>query len=336
MMNTNALFEQLIDKKDLNETQMKQVMHACMRGELSEGQICAFLALMRAKGETVDELTTAAHILLDYAHPLDLGEDLIDIVGTGGDGQNTFNVSTAASIVASAAGAKVAKHGNRSVSSQSGSADLLILAGIKLDLSDEQFKTCLEKTGLCFLFAPHFHPAMQYVRNARKALGIRSFFNLLGPLINPAHVKKQVVGVYDARLQKPIAQVLKQLGSQHALVIHSQDGLDEISVSAPTDLVELKNQHLAHWQINPGDYGLFHDSIADTVVNSPDESLAIIEQVFSGQKGAARDMLVLNTAAALYCAGLVQDIGQGVELAQQTIDTGKALSQFYTMRKLPL
>ena len=333
-MNTTKLFEQLIDRKPLSNQQMQELMHACMSGELSEAQIATFLALMRMKGETIEELTAAAKVMMQLAHCIDLGEELIDIVGTGGDGKNTFNISTLSSFVVAAAGAKVAKHGSTSVSSRSGAADFLREAGFKLHLTDEQLKQCMEQTGVCFLFAPHFHQAMQYARSARKQLGIRTFFNFLGPLVNPARVKKQVVGVFAKSWQEPLAQVLANLGSQRSFVVNSRDGMDEVSISAITDVVEYDQGQLKHWTINPKDYDCFHPSIDAIVVNSPAQSLAIAETVLSGQPGPARDIVLLNSAAALYCAGLTGDFTQALEKAKQAIDSGKAAKHFMELKKL--
>ena len=323
-MNTNKLFEKLLAHENLKPTEMKQIMQACMMGELSDVQIAAFLALMRMKGETVEELTTAATVMMDLAHCIDLGSNIIDIVGTGGDGKNTFNISTASSIVAGSAGARVAKHGNRSVSSQSGSADLLMQAGIELQLTDEQLKACMEKNNVCFLFAPHFHQAMQHARSARQALGIRSFFNLLGPLINPAKVKRQVVGVFDKRWQQPLAQVLANLGSERAFVISSRDGMDEISIANTTDVVEYHNGQFTAWSINPRDYGCYHKTLEGIIVDSPQESLKIIQDVLNGKIGPARDIVLLNTALALYLAEVCNDFNTGIEKARFAIDSGKA------------
>lgn len=331
-MNTTKLFEQLIAANNLSSHDMQQVMQACMKGELSETQIAVFLALMRMKGETIDELSTAATVMMDYAHGVDLGPDLIDIVGTGGDGKNTFNISTISSVVAAAAGARVAKHGNRSVSSQSGSADLLIQAGFKLELTDQQLKNCLRENNICFLFAPHFHKAMLHARNARKELGIRSFFNLLGPLINPARVKKQIVGVFDERWQDPLAHVLANMGSERAFVISSRDGMDEISISDSTDIVEYHNGHYTKWSIDPRDYGCYHKTLDKIIVHSPNESLSIIQTVLEGLPGAARDIVLLNSALALYCAGISLDFNTAIIKAQDAIDSGKAKRLFEQLR----
>lgn len=333
-MNTTALFEQLIAGHPLAVQQMQDFMQACMTGALQDGQITAFLALMRAKGETVEELTAAAQVMMAHAYRLDLGQDLLDIVGTGGDGRNTFNISTASSFVAAAAGARIAKHGNRAVSSRSGSADLLTEAGFALQLNDQQLKNCMEQQGLCFLFAPHFHQAMQHVRQARQQLGIRSLFNLLGPLVNPASVKQQVVGVFATGLLQPIAQVLANLGVERALVVHSQDGLDEISISAITDVVEYHQGQFKQWTIDPKEYHCYHTNLDEITVQSASDSLKLIHEVLNGQLGAARDIVLLNSGAALYCCAKANSLAEGIQLAALAIDQGQALACFNQLRDL--
>jgi len=327
-MKPNHLFEQLIAKQNLDTQQMQEVLHACMSGQLSDAQIATFLALMRMKGETAEELTAAATVMQRLAHSIDLGPQLIDIVGTGGDGKNTFNVSTACSFVVAAAGVSVAKHGNRSVSSRSGSADVLEEAGFILDLPEEQIQTCIKECKLAFLFAPHYHPAMQHARSARQQLGIRTFFNLLGPLLNPAHVKRQVVGVFSPSWLMPLAEVLAHLGSERALVISAQDGLDEISIAAATDVMEYNNKTFKQWIINPEDYGIKYHNIDDIIVDSPSESLKLIKEVFAGTLGAARDMVLLNSAAALYCAKDNLSFASAITEAKSVIDSGKAADCF--------
>ncbi|KTD25693.1 anthranilate phosphoribosyltransferase [Legionella lansingensis] len=333
-MNTKQLFEQLIAGEDLSAPQMQEFMRACMAGELTDVQIAAFLALMRMKGETTEELTIAASVMMELAHFIDLGEDLIDIVGTGGDGRNTFNVSTVSSFVAAAAGARVAKHGNRSVSSRSGSADLLLEAGFQIQLRDEQLKTCMRACGLSFLFAPHFHPAMQYARNARQQLGIRTLFNLLGPVINPARVKRQVVGVFDAHWLRPLATVLANLGSERALIINSRDGLDEVSITAITDVVEYQHGQFREWLIDPKDYGCFHPNLDDILVDSPAQSLFLAKKVFNGEPGPARDIVILNTATALYCAEDSLTFEKALEKAKKAIDSQEAARRFNELKKI--
>jgi anthranilate phosphoribosyltransferase len=333
-MKANLLFEQLISRKDLTMSQMQEVINSCMTGQFTEAQVAVFLALMRMKGETVSELTAAAQVMQQLAHPINLGNNLVDIVGTGGDGKNTFNVSTACSFVVAAAGVAVAKHGNRSVSSRSGSADLLEQAGFILNLSDNQMKSCIEQCGLAFLFAPHYHPAMQYARIPRQQLGIRTLFNLLGPLINPAGVKKQVVGVFSSIWLKPLATVLANLGSERALVVSSQDGLDEISIASPTEVIEYKRGTFHQWLITPEEFNINHNSLDAIIVDSPQHSLELIQKVFAGTPGAARDMVLLNSAAALYCAHEEHSFASALEQAKTAIDSGKAAECFAKLRQL--
>lgn len=332
-MNTNKLFEQLISGENLSSSQMHSFMRACMTGELTDVQIATFLALMRMKGETTEELTTAATVMMELAHSIDLGEDIIDIVGTGGDGKNTFNVSTISSFVVAAAGVRVAKHGNRSVSSRSGSADLLLQAGFELQLSDKQLQECMQQCGISFLFAPHFHQAMQHARNARQQLGIRTLFNLLGPLVNPARPKKQVVGVFNKRWLEPLANVLAHLGSQRTLVISSRDGMDEVSISDMTDVIEYANGEFKHWVIDPKAYDCFHPTLDEIIVDSPSQSLALAESVLSGQKGPARDIVLLNAAAALYCAESIR-FEEAIAKGKEAIDSGKAAQRFQQLKEL--
>ncbi|CAM4486331.1 MAG: Anthranilate phosphoribosyltransferase [Legionella sp.] len=333
-MKPNHLFEQLIAKQELNAEQMHDVIHACMSGQYNDLQIATFLALMRTKGETASELTAAAKVMQELAHTIELGANLIDIVGTGGDGKNTFNVSTACSFVVAAAGFSVAKHGNRSVSSRSGSADLLEQAGFVLNLSDQHMKACMQECNLAFLFAPSYHPAMQHARTARQQLGIRTLFNLLGPLINPARVKRQVVGVFSTSWQKPLATVLANLGSERALVISSQDGLDEISIVAPTQVIEYYQGSFKEWSIIPAEHDIHHSSLDEIIVDSPSQSLTIIQSVFSGAKGAARDMVLLNSAAAIYCAKEERSFAQALELAEEALDSGRAAQCFQQLCQL--
>ncbi|MBA2652763.1 MAG: anthranilate phosphoribosyltransferase [Tatlockia sp.] len=333
-MKINKLLEQLSDGKDLTREQMQEFMRSCMSGELTDAQIAAFLALMRMKGETVEELTAAALVMMDLANCIDLGPNLIDIVGTGGDGKNTFNISTVSSFVAAAAGARVAKHGGRSSSSSSGSADLLMHAGFELELSDDQLRQCMQDCGISFLFAPHFHQAMRYAKNARQQLGIRTLFNFLGPLINPARVKKQVLGVFAKVWLEPLAKVLANLGSERVLVVNSRDGMDEASISATTDVVEYHQGIYKHWSIDPKVYGCFHSNLDAIVVDSPAQSLNLAYEVLNGQPGPARDIVLLNTALALYCAELAADFGEAIEQAKQAIDSGEALLRFNRLKEL--
>jgi len=260
-------------------------------------------------------------VLQDRAH-------LIDTCGTGGDGANIFNVSTASAFVAAAAGAKVAKHGNRSVSSKSGSADVLEAAGVNLNLSANQVAACVDQIGVGFMFAPAHHGAMKHVVAARKELGVRTIFNVLGPLTNPAQAPFQVLGVYDKALLVPFAEVLKQLGSEHVMVVHAEDGLDEISVTCPTHVAELKNGKIREWTIDPQEYDMEHATLENLTVNSAQESLNIIRAAFHNAEGAAKDIICLNSGAALYVAGIAPSFAEGVLLARTTIAKGLAQQKF--------
>jgi anthranilate phosphoribosyltransferase len=328
------IFEQIIDRKDLTPLQMRNVMQQCLQDELSDVQIATFLSLMRMKGETVSELTVAAETFLSAARLIDLGVDAIDIVGTGGDGRNTFNVSTVSSFVVAAAGLPVAKHGNVSVSSRCGSADFLQQAGFNLNLDNQSLQKCMDELGLIFLFAPNFHSALKYARNARHQLGIRTCFNLLGPLLNPARVSYVTLGVYAKQWMLPLLKVLQNLGSKRAMVLHAQDGLDEVSISAPTDVVEVVGGEIKQWTIYPKDFNCYHSSLEPIVVNSIQESLKLADSVLHGETGPARDIVLLNSATALYCGEACSNFAQGIEVAKEVLDNGLAYSLYENLKKL--
>ncbi|MDX1495993.1 MAG: anthranilate phosphoribosyltransferase [Salinisphaeraceae bacterium] len=323
-----ALMSQLVEGRDLSAEQMRAAMQAIMTGECSDAQIGGFLVALRMKGETVDEIAAAAKVMRDLATPVPVTAEyqklLVDTCGTGGDASGLFNVSTASAFVVAAAGGRVAKHGNRSVSSKSGSADLLEVAGVKLVLSPDQVGECVAEVGLGFMFAPGFHGAMKHAIGPRKELGIRTIFNILGPLTNPAGAPNQVLGVFNGHLTRPLAEVLQQLGSQHVLVVHGEDGLDEFSINAPTRVAELKDGQISEYQIAPEDVGLERGSLDALRVDNAEESLALINAVFAGEKSLARDMLALNAGAALYAGGQAVDIAEGVQQALLAIDTGEA------------
>lgn len=324
IMNIKNLFNQLLTGHDLSPKAMQDTMRACMSGELSDSEIAVFLSLLSAKGETVEELSAAAETILQFAKPIDLGDNLLDMVGTGGDGRNTFNVSTAASFVIAGAGIKVAKHGNRSISSRCGSADLMELAGAKLVSTEAEHQKNLATANITFLYAPEFHPALLHVRNARNTLGFRTLFNLLGPLLNPARAKKQVTGVYAAHWLHPVANVLANMQTESALVVCSQDGLDEISIVKPTEIVEYQAGTYKNWTLNPRDYGLSHANLDLVTIASPAESLQLILAVLDGAPGAARDMVLLNAAAAIYCAKPDISYETALQEAAHSIDSGAA------------
>lgn len=321
--------EKLSQRQDLTEEEMQAIMHEIMSGNATAAQIGAFLLALRTKGETVTEISAATTVLRQFATPVKVGgKYLVDIVGTGGDGCHTFNISTASAFVVAAAGGKVAKHGNRSVSSKSGSADVLEAAGAKLQLTPLEVAHCINEIGVGFMFAPNHHPAMRHVVTIRKELGIRTLFNLLGPLTNPAQVPNQVIGVYSPHWLLPFAQVAKQLGSQHVLVVHADDGLDEISIAAPTTIVELQAGQIREYRIQPEDFGLVRQDCRQLCVTNSKESLAILHQVLANKSGAARDIVALNAGAAIYVAGLAENLKQGVNLALSAIASGHAKEKF--------
>lgn len=310
---------------NLSVEQMVSVMRTIMKGEATPAQIGGFLIAMRMKGETVEELSAAASVMRDMATPVELlDRNAVDTCGTGGDQASLFNVSTASALVVAAAGGHVAKHGNRSVSSSSGSADVLMAAGVKLDLPPERIGQCVHEIGVGFIFAPLHHAAMKHAIGPRKELATRTLFNLLGPLCNPAGVTRQVMGVFSDQWLRPLAEVLQRLGSEHVMVVHSVDGLDEISVAAPTDVAELRDGRIRTYRIAPEDFGLARHDLAELQVVDAAQSLAMIRQVFTGQRGAAHDMVVLNAAAALYVGGQAEDLAAGVRMAASAIESGRA------------
>ncbi len=326
-MQVQQAIAHLLERNDLSQAQMQSVMREIMTGKCTDAQIGGLLIALRMKGETVDEITAAAQVMTSLAsHVTVSAEPLIDIVGTGGDGTSTFNVSTASSFVAAGAGAKVAKHGNRSVSSKSGSADLLEQAGANLNLSSEQVAKVVAQAGVGFMFAPMHHSAMKHAIGPRKEMAVRTIFNVLGPLTNPAGVKRQVVGVFAKELTPILANVFEQLGSEHTLVVHSDDGMDEISIGAATTVSELKNGAVTSYKIAPEDFGLSTADIKQIVVADSAQSLTLIDQVLDGQPGAARDIVLLNAGAAIYVSGIADSLAAGVKAAAESVDSGKALA----------
>lgn len=324
-MDMQAAIRAITEGRDLSHADMTDVMRLIMTGQATPAQIGGFLIGMRMKGETVDELAAAAEVMRELAARVEVdGPHLVDIVGTGGDGSSTFNISTASTFVVAAAGGRVAKHGNRAVSSKSGSADLLEAAGVKLDLQPEQVRRCIDEVGVGFMFAPMHHSAMKHAVGPRKEMAVRTLFNLLGPLTNPAGAPHQVLGVFSSEWVRPVAEVLKRLGSVHALVVHSQDGMDEISVAAPTEVAELKDGRISTYRIVPEDFGLARGDVTALKVADARESLAIIEGVLAGKPGPARDIVLLNAGAAIYAADLVDTLAAGVQRAAEVIDSGAA------------
>lgn len=324
-MNLPEAIHKVLDREDLTTAEMSDVMRQIMGGEATPAQIGAFLMGLAMKGETVTEVAAAAHVMRSLAKPVQIDtQGVVDIVGTGGDGARTFNVSTTSSFVVAGAGARVAKHGNRSVSSSSGAADVLEAVGVQLELTPEQIARCVEEVGVGFMFAPMHHAAMKHAVGPRREMGVRTIFNVLGPLTNPAGVPNQVLGVYSPRWLQPLAEVLKRLGSRHVMVVHSEDGLDEISIAAPTQVVELRDGELFTYRIGPEDYGLERAPLDMVRVGNPDASRSMMEGVLDGRPGAARDIVLLNAGAALYVAGVADSIGDGVVRAAASIDSGAA------------
>ena len=324
----NEVLNKLVSGQDLSGAEAESAMRSIMSGEATSAQIAAFLVALRMKGETTDEIAAATRVMRSLMTPVDLpSEHLTDLVGTGGDHACTFNVSTAASFVAAVGGARMAKHGNRSVSSKSGSADLLEAAGARLDLGPDAVRRCVDELGFGFMFAPMHHGAMKYAAPVRRELGLRTLFNLLGPLTNPAHAPHQVLGVFDRRWLESLARVLGDLGSKHVLAVHALDGLDELSIAAPSQIAELKDGKVRVYSIAPEDFGIARASIDSMRVDSPSESLAIIERVLGGESGAAADFVALNAGAALYAADRADTLADGVAAAQQILKTGAALER---------
>ncbi|MFP4262881.1 MAG: anthranilate phosphoribosyltransferase [Halomonas sp.] len=306
----------LLRRENLGFAATHEIMRQIMTGEASDPQIAAFLMGMAMKGESAEEISAAAQVMRELMKPVHLdAENVVDIVGTGGDGANLFNVSTAASFVVAAAGGHVAKHGNRGVSSSSGSADLFSVAGIHLDLDAEQVARCIEQVGVGFMFAPNHHPAMRYAVGPRREMGVRTMFNILGPLTNPAGAPNQVLGVYAPELVPLMADVLRRLGSRHVLVVHAEDGLDEISLAQPTLVAELREGEIHEYVVTPEALGVKRQSLDPLRVASAEDSLRLVEKALVGE-GPAADIVALNGGAALYAAGIADSLQEGVILAQ--------------------
>lgn len=324
-MNIQAAINHVIEGGSLSTEQMVSVMRRIMTGECTDAQIAGFLVALRIKGETVEEITGAATVMRELATPVAVsGDHLVDIVGTGGDGASIFNVSTASTFVAAAAGAQVAKHGNRSVSSKSGAADLLEAAGVRLDLSPEEVARCVAAVGVGFMFALNHHSAMKHAITARKELATRTIFNLLGPVTNPAAVKNQLLGVFSKHWLRPIAEVLRDLGSEHIVVVHSADGLDEISIAAETFVCELKDGEISEYTLTPEQFGIDRGNLAALKVTDATQSLALIKGLLAGEAGPASDIVALNAGAAIYAANIASSIEQGVLMAQDILSAGLA------------
>lgn len=334
-MDMQGAIKSVLANENLSADEMTEVMRIIMTGEATSAQIGGFLVGLRMKGETVDEIASAAKVMRELATGVKVsGDHVVDIVGTGGDGSNTFNISTACTFVVAAAGGTVAKHGNRSVSSKSGSADLLEAAGVKLDLNSEQVAKCINEVGVGFMFAPMHHSAMKHAIGPRKEMAVRTIFNVLGPLTNPAGAPNQLLGVFADELVEPLAEVLNKLGSNHVMVVHSEDGMDEISIGAATNVAELKDGKVTSYSITPEEFGLTNTNISKLAVNSAEESLAVIKKVLNNEPGPAKDIVKFNSGAAIYVAGLADSLAAGIEKAEEVIASGAAKTKLEELVKL--
>lgn len=322
--------------QSLSVTESSDVFAAIMEGAATDAQIAAFIVGLRMKGETPEEITGAAYVMRDKAAHIHstTRQNLIDTCGTGGDGSNSFNISTAVALVAAGAGAKVAKHGNRSVSSRSGSADVLEALGVNINLNAEQISVCLTELGIGFLFAPALHNAMRHAAAARKQIGIRTIFNILGPLINPARTTSQLLGVFAQNLTETMAQVLRNMGSDKAFVVHGLDPIDEISICGPTQVSEIRGSEIVTYKITPEEFGFKKAKPEDITGKDPAYNAAIIKNILEGKKGVTRDVVVLNAAFALCAASVVNDPKEGIVAAEKSIDTGAAMEKLEKLREL--
>ena len=324
-MNIREAIEKLVNRIDLSEAETIDVMNQIMTGEASPLQVAAFLTALRMKGESVGEITGAARVMREKAHRVNVGaKTVLDTCGTGGDQKGTFNISTTTAFVLAGAGVNVAKHGNRSVSSQSGSADVLGALGVKVDAPKERVEQCIAKIGIGFLFAPLLHEAMKYAVQPRRDIGIRTIFNILGPLTNPAMATHQLIGIYSGEMVGMIAQVLRNLGSARAMVVHGLEGLDEISLCGPTKVAELRDGAVKEYAVEPEQYGLQRCRLEELHGGNPEQSALIVKAILDGNEGATRDVVLLNGGAALYVSGRAATIQDGIQLAAESIDSGKA------------
>jgi anthranilate phosphoribosyltransferase len=326
---------QLINGQDLSFAEMQALMRQVMSGELTQAQMAAILVALRIKGESVDEIAAAASVMRELSTKVATlaSPHLIDTCGTGGDGIQTFNVSTVSALVAAAAGAKVAKHGGRSVSSSCGSADVLEALGVNVNLTPAQVASAVEEIGIGFMFAPNHHSAMKHAAPVRRELGVRTLFNLLGPLTNPANAKRQIMGVFSPALTVKLAHVLQQLGSEHVIVVCGADGMDEISFTGDSHIAELKNGQVTEYTINPSQFGMPTHQLASIQIDNAEQSKAMILAVLNGQLGAARDIVLLNAGAAIYVAGLADSLAAGISKAGEVIDQGLALAKLNALQQ---
>jgi anthranilate phosphoribosyltransferase len=331
-MDIQSAIRAVTEHRNLTGEEMTSVMRTIMGGEATQAQIGGFLIGLRMKGETVEEIAAAAGVMRELATRVQVAaEHLVDTCGTGGDGSSTFNISTASAFVVAGAGATVAKHGNRAASSSSGSADVLEAAGVNLDLTPDQVATCIREARVGFMFAPKHHGAMKHAIGPRREMAVRTIFNVLGPLTNPAGAPNQVVGVFTSDLIEPLARVLAQLGSRHVLVVHADDGLDEISIGADTHVAEAVDGSVRTFTIGPEQFGMKKTDLGALTVSSPEESLEVLRSVFDNADGPARDIVALNAGAAIYASGLAGDLNDGVAAALESLASGAARDRLATL-----
>jgi anthranilate phosphoribosyltransferase len=322
------LLARVLDGHDLTRAEAREGMQEIMRGDATQAQIAGFLVALRAKGETADEIAGCAEAMREHVLPVQpTRDDLVDTAGTGGDGKSTLNISTAAALVAAAAGAGVAKHGNRAASSQTGSADVLEALGFELDLAPERIAQSIDELGFGFMFAQAHHPAMKHAAPVRRELGTRTVFNVLGPLTNPARARAQVVGVYSPGLVRPVAEALAQLGARRAFVVHGAGGIDELSPVGPNEICEVVDGGVRERVIDPEELGVARASLDELRGGTPEENAAAIRRIFAGEQGGARDAVLLNAAGAIAAGGHADDLREGIELARETLDSGAAAAR---------
>ena len=327
-MDIQSAISQVSARRNLTREDMSEIILEILEGKVTDAQIGAFLIALSMKGETVDEVLGAVGVMRDLSTKVEIDEpNLIDTCGTGGTGIGIFNVSTTSALVASSCGAKIAKHGNRSATRKSGSADLLEQAGVSLSLTPEQVASCIQEIGLGFMFAQAHHSAMRHVVGPRKEIGQKSIFNVLGPLTNPASAKRQVLGVYDKKWMTPIAEVLNELGSEHLLIVHSRDGLDEISLASPTYMTEMRDGKISEYEVSPEDFNFETDTLEGLQVNSPQESLDLAKLALQGEHKKASSMICMTAGAALYVSDIANSLESGVELAKRSVESGEGLKK---------
>ncbi len=334
-MKIKEAIKKIIELNDLTQQEAFEVAIEIMSGGATDAQIAALLTALRMKGETIDEITGFVRAMRDKVTPIECSsKDLVDTCGTGGDRSGTFNISTLSAFVAAGAGCRVAKHGNRSVSSRCGSADLLKALGVNIEITPKRMVSCIDETGIGFLFAPILHKAMKYAIGPRREVGVRTIFNILGPLTNPAGARRQLLGLFSDELTEPIANVLKKLGSEHCLVVHGEDGLDEITITGKTFVKELRNGVVESYCIEPEDFGIQKGTIDDIRGGDVNDNVRIALDILNGGKGPKRDITVFNAGAAIYVGGKAASLAEGIELAKESIDSGKAIEKLQMLREM--